>query len=221
MLLTSLHLLQLYITRFFSSLIHSQIASISLIFAMSTFSHPNKKSCLPHPEDNGNSTNFSFFILKHHQYFPFILSCSWGMRLPLKCVKFHLFCWYLSFFYMLFWICFCIFATCIGYSLNLVEFNLIWSLPCLPYYKGYLYYFSLFSTSFQSSSHLLYNCLEQSSLQFTGQLSWQVDWIYTMLEWRVIPKIALTQSKLLGSVSLEDCSILQMKFSLLLCNSFS
>ena len=47
----------------------------------------------------------------------------------------------LKFFYLLLWICFCIFATCIGYSLNLVEFNLIWSLPCLPYYKGYLYYF--------------------------------------------------------------------------------
>lgn len=157
-----------------------------------------------------NTTNiFLLFSLVHE---------GWGCHSVCKVPSLLLI---LKFFYLLLWICFCIFATCIGYSLNLVEFNLIWSLPCLPYYKGYLYYFSLFSTSFQSSSHLLYNCLEQSSLQFTGQLSWQVDWIYTMLEWRVIPKIALTQSKLLGSVSLEDCLILQMKFSLLLCNSFS
>jgi len=42
-----------------------------------------------------------------------------------------------------------------------------------------------------------------------------------MLEWRVIPEIALMQLKLVGSVSLEGCLILRMKFSLLLCNSFS
>lgn len=51
--------------------------------------------------------------------------------------------------------------------------------------------------------------LSKQRKQFTRQLLfWQANWIYTMLEWGVIPKIALIRSKLPSNISPGDYLIL-------------